>query len=90
MDPPKNPHKSFLGMRKLPARYAGVVTPFLLTLFMTLIVSFISTLRGVGLAPDFVRIWLSSWGLSWVVAFPTLLAVLPLVRRMSAAIVDEA
>ena len=44
---------------------------------------------SVGLAPDFIRIWLGAWGLSWLVAFPTLLAVLPIVRRATAAIVDQ-
>ncbi len=64
--------------------------PFLLSVLMTFIVSFISTLRGVGLAPDFISIWLGAWGMSWVVAFPTLLGVLPFVRRATAAIVDAA
>ncbi len=80
--------KTFLGVPKLPARYAGVVMPLLLSLLMTFIVSFISTWRGVGLVPDFTRIWLGAWALSWAVAFPLLLAVLPLVRRATAAIVD--
>ena len=38
-------------MRKLPARHAAWVTPLLLTLFMTCIVSFISTFKGVGFGP---------------------------------------
>jgi hypothetical protein len=32
--------------------------------------------------------WLGSWGLSWLVAFPTLLLVLPLVRKATAAVVQ--
>ncbi len=75
---------------KLPARYAVVVLPLLLSLLMTSIVSFISTWNGIGFAPDFVGVWLGSWGLSWVVAFPTLLVVLPVVRRATAAIVNAA
>lgn len=80
--------KNFLGLPKLPARYATWVMPLLLSIFMTFIVSLISTLRGVGLSPDMARIWMSSWALSWVFAFPTLLVVLPLVRKLTAAIVD--
>ncbi|BCL77251.1 hypothetical protein JHS3_29870 [Jeongeupia sp. HS-3] len=68
--------------RKLPARYAAIVMPLLLSLLMTCIVSVISTLRGIG--PDgFPQIWLSAWGLSWLVAFPVLLLVLPVVRRLT-------
>ncbi|WP_010466951.1 DUF2798 domain-containing protein [Acidovorax radicis] len=80
--------KTFFGLRKLPARSAAWVTPLLLSLLMTFIVSLISTLRVVGLSMDVPRLWMSSWALSWLVAFPTLLLVLPLVRRATAAIVE--
>jgi hypothetical protein len=75
------------GIPKLPARYASVVMPLVLSILMTFIVSAISTLRSVGLAPDFFELWISAWGLSWLVAFPALLAVLPLVRKITAAVV---
>lgn len=67
--------------RKLPARYA-VVSPLVLSLLMTFIVSFISTLKSLGLHSNLPAIWLTAWGLSWLVAFPTLLLVLPMVRRI--------
>ncbi|WNJ92280.1 DUF2798 domain-containing protein [Bosea sp. 685] len=73
--------------RRLPARYGTVVLPFLLSIVMTFVVSAISTLRALGLSPDFLHTWPVSWGLSWLVAFPTLLLVLPLVRRIMALIV---
>ena len=65
------------GIPKLPARYASIVMAMLLSIFMTCIVSMISTFRGIGADPDFVRIWLGAWAISWVVAFPILLFVLP-------------
>lgn len=65
------------------------VTPLLLSLLMTFIVSLISTVRVAGFSLDFPRLWLSAWALSWVVAFPTLLLVLPVVRRATAAIVVQ-
>jgi hypothetical protein len=76
--------------RKLPARYAAVVLPLFLSCIMTCLISGISTLRGVGFAPGLLQLWLGSWGLSWLIAFPTLLAVLPLVRRLTAAVVETA
>lgn len=87
MSPVKSPVTLF-GLPKLPARYAGLVMPFLLSLLMTCIVSFISTLNSIDLSPDFSLVWLRAWGLSWMIAFPTLLLVLPLVKRLTAAIVD--
>ncbi|GAB3491676.1 DUF2798 domain-containing protein [Curvibacter fontanus] len=90
MNPPDLPRKNFLGLPKLPARAAVWVMPLLLSVLMTFIVSLISTLRSVGLTPELPRLWLGSWALSWLVAFPTLLFVLPLVRKATAAIVDVA
>jgi hypothetical protein len=83
---PSKTHIIF-GIPKLPARYGAVVMPLLLSIFMTCIVSMISTLKGRGADPDFVRVWLGAWAISWVIAFPTLLLVLPLVRRATAAMV---
>lgn len=79
--------KLFIRIPKLPARYAGIVMPFLLSVLMTAIVSLISTLRGVGFANASVSLWLNAWVLSWVVAFPTLLVALPIVRRLTTALV---
>ena len=74
--------------RKLPARYAVIVLPLLLSCIMTCLISGISTLRGVGLAPGVLQLWLGSWGLSWLIAFPTLMAVLPFVRRLTSRVVE--
>ena len=75
------------GLPKLPARYAGFVMPLLLSIFMTAIVSLVSTLRSVGLVDGIVALWLGAWGMSWLIGFPTLLLVLPVVRRITAWIV---
>ena len=74
--------------RKLPARYAAIVLPFFLSCIMTCLISAISTLRGVGLAPGVLQLWLGSWGVSWLIAFPTLMAVLPFVRRLTSKVVE--
>lgn len=69
-------------LRKLPARYAGIVMPLVLSIFMTCVVSAIATLRSVGIIDGVHWLWLQNWALSWVVAFPTLLIILPVVRRV--------
>ena len=73
---------------KLPARYAAIVMPLVLSIVMTFVVSGISTLWSLGPTPGFVSTWPAAWALSWVVAFPTLIAVLPLVRRIVALFVE--
>ena len=73
---------------KLPARYAAIVMPLVLSVLMTFVVSAISTLKSLGPTPAFVTTWPAAWAISWIVAFPTLLAVLPLVRRIVAFAVE--
>lgn len=75
-------------VRKLPARFAGFVMPLVLSVLMTFVVSAIATARSLGLGPDFAATWPMAWGLSWLVAFPTLLLVLPLVRRIVGLLVE--
>lgn len=77
-----------LGLALLHTRYSAVVMPFFLSIIMTCVISLVSTLRSVGLVPGFLQLWLGSWALSWVIAFPTLLVVLPLVRKVTFAFVQ--
>lgn len=76
--------------RKLPAHYAAIISPLVLSLLMTFIVSLISTLKSLGLHPSMPSIWMVAWGLSWLVAFPTLLVVLPIVRRVVGMVCEPA
>ena len=73
---------------KFPNRYAAIILPFLLSIIMTCIVSCISTLKSLGLDGFSLQTWLSAWGISWVVAFPVLLFALPIVRKITAALVE--
>jgi Protein of unknown function (DUF2798) len=75
--------------RKLPARYAALIMPLTLSVLMTFIVSAISTLKSLGPTPAFLATWPAAWAASWLVAFPTLLAVLPLVRRIVTFVVEQ-
>lgn len=79
--------KSYAQRFRLPARSAAIVMPLVLSVIMTFVVSAISTLKSLGLSPEFASTWLVAWGLSWLVAFPTLLVILPMVRRVVGLIV---
>ena len=74
--------------KRLPARYAAFITPLVLSLLMTFVVSAISTWKSLGFGPQFLSTWPVAWGVSWLVAFPTLLLVLPIVRRIVAVVVE--
>lgn len=75
------PRSSF-GRRKLPARFHGIVFPFILSIFMTGTVSAVSTVKSIGLTPDLASRWFAAWVISWLIAFPVLLLILPMVRRI--------
>jgi hypothetical protein len=77
------------GRAKLPAHYAGFLSPFILSIIMTFIVSGISTLRSIGFTPDFFKVWPVAWGMSWAVAFPLLFLVMPVVRWIIATLVEK-
>ncbi|MBK3745690.1 DUF2798 domain-containing protein [Paraburkholderia aspalathi] len=69
--------------KKLPARFAAILTPFIVSMVMTLLVSLVATAKSLGFAhPELGSKWASAWGISWLVAFPALLFVLPLVPRI--------
>lgn len=63
-------------------RFAPVVFGFVLSALMSLIVSGIATLRTAGCTDAFFSLWLGAWLPSWLVAFPTVLLVAPLARRL--------
>jgi hypothetical protein len=67
-----------------PARFAPVLFGFILSGLMSLVVSGIATFRALGLQPGFPGDWAASWLFSWAVAFPTVLVVAPLTRRLVA------
>ncbi|GJE19207.1 DUF2798 domain-containing protein [Methylobacterium marchantiae] len=74
----------------LPPRSQSLVTPLVLSVLMTFVVSAISTYKALGPDAAFLAHWPSAWALSWAVAFPTLLLVLPLVRRIVGFLVRPA
>jgi hypothetical protein len=60
----------------------------LLSGFMTLIVSGVSTFLAVGAAdPALPALWTRAWLTSWAIAFPVMSVVAPFVRRILKSIV---
>lgn len=76
-----------LGFPKLPQRALIFLVPFFLSLVMSGIVSFISTVKALGFSWLLVSPWLTPWGISWAIAFPTVLFVLPFARKLSLLLV---
>jgi hypothetical protein len=66
----------------LPRRLEHIAFGLLLSGMMSFVVSGISTALARGLSGEFPLAWLGAWLPSWAIAFPTVLFVAPLVRRI--------
>ncbi|MFB9791133.1 DUF2798 domain-containing protein [Shinella granuli] len=77
------------GLRKLPPSSARILMPLILSIFMSAIVSAVATSTSIGPGISFAATWPEAWGASWIVAFPTLLFALPIVRRIVAMFVEQ-
>ncbi len=66
----------------IPQRFEFLVFGFLLSGFMSCLVTLIASVLTVGMEPGVLMIWMENWLSSWVVAFPAVLLVAPIVRRI--------
>ena len=71
----------------IPPRFAPILFGLILSGLMSLLVSGIATWRAVGLPADFMALWLNAWLSAWAVAFPAVLVVAPITRRLVGVLV---
>jgi Protein of unknown function (DUF2798) len=75
------------GKGRIPSRFTPFLFPLLLSGFMTLLITGISMLRVLGIDAlvtnpgNFLQIWMKAYVSSWLIAYPILLLVIPIVRR---------
>ncbi|MGB1045140.1 MAG: DUF2798 domain-containing protein [Candidatus Puniceispirillaceae bacterium] len=73
----------------IPAKFAPLLFSFCLSIIMSCVVSGVATLNAAGLDDVFAALWLAVWYKSWIVAFPTILVVAPLTRRLVARLTRD-
>ena len=73
----------------IPAKFAPLLFSFCLSIIMSCVVSGVATLNAAGLDDGFAALWLAAWYKSWIVAFPTILVVVPLTRRLVARLTRD-
>ena len=66
----------------IPLKFAPMIFSFLLSVMMSCVVSGVSTYSAIGMSKVFFDSWMSSWLKSWVVAFPTILFIAPLTKKL--------
>ncbi|MGB5867224.1 MAG: DUF2798 domain-containing protein [Arcobacteraceae bacterium] len=63
-------------------RYEFVLFAFLMALFMAGFMSFIVTLINVGFIDGIFSMWIEAYWKAFLVAFPTIIVVVPRVRKI--------
>jgi hypothetical protein len=70
-----------------PQRATPILFALILSGLMSFFVTCIATWRVVGLSDGFFGLWMGSWVTSWIVAFPLVLILGPLTRKIVAKLV---
>jgi hypothetical protein len=76
-------------VKKLPASLHRFAQPLGTSFFMTFLVSGVATWRALGDVPGMFGTWMVSWMIAWAVAFPTMLVMMPVVRRALRYVIEE-
>ena len=73
----------------ISARYQKLVFSFFMALLMSCIMSFVITLFNVGFIENVMFIWLKAWAFAFVVAFPTINVVAPIVNKLVSLVIIQ-
>lgn len=63
-------------------RYTPYVFSFFMALIMSCIMSIVISALNMGVSRELLIVWPKAWFLAFIVAFPTVLIVAPLVRKL--------
>ncbi|MEQ3513454.1 DUF2798 domain-containing protein [Pseudoalteromonas sp. BZB3] len=69
--------------------YQKLVFSFFIALLMSCIVSFVITLFNVGFIENVLFIWLKTWSFTFVVAFPAINLVAPIVNKLVSLVIIQ-
>ena len=68
--------------KKLHPKHLNWLIPLCLSGIMSGAISCFNMIINKGFVEGFFMLWLHAWSLSWLMAFPLVLMVLPIVRRL--------
>jgi hypothetical protein len=76
-------------MKLTPKIYMSYLFSLFMALLMSCTMSLVIIIFNVGLIEGFVFIWLKAWGFSFIVAFPTVIVVSPIVRKLVNLVIEN-
>ena len=63
-------------------KLSNLLFPFILSGMMSCLISGITTLKAVGLIPNFFGLWMSAWIIAWLFAFPSVMICAPIAQKL--------
>ena len=69
---------------RIPVRYSNLLFGAMLSMIMVTVISGAVVLVTQGLTANFLAQWLKGFAIAWPIAFPTVLVVAPMVRKIVA------
>jgi hypothetical protein len=70
-------------------KHQKTVFSFFMALLMSGIMSFVISVFNVGLVENIMTIWLQAWSFAFVIAFPTIIMVSPIVHKLVSLVLSE-
>ncbi len=70
-------------------KYEFYIFTFLMTMFMSFIISGVLVFVNLGFINNFYIFWLNGWGKAWLVAFPSAVIIIPLLRKVMIKIIKK-
>lgn len=71
------------------AKYENIVFAFFMAALMSCLMSLVISIFNLGLVENIVHIWLKAWSFAFIVAFPSVVAVAPVVRKLVSLVIDD-
>lgn len=73
----------------IPKKYAPIVFAFFMALLMSCFMSLVISIFNVGWVHNIVSIWLKAWAFAFCVAFPTVVIVSPVVKKLVNHLIED-
>jgi len=70
-------------------KHHKTVFSFFMALLMSCIMSFVISVFNVGMVSNIIAIWLKAWSFAFIVAFPTIIVVSPIVHKLVTLVLHE-
>lgn len=73
----------------ISSKHYKIVFSFFMALLMSGIMSFVITVFNVGMVSNIISLWLQAWSFAFIVAFPTIIVVSPVVHKLVTLVLHE-